>query len=188
MFAEAHVFTFKAGLLARLAHDLRLRVQRFEITVEQGRLNAWFDAGSLRVEGVMQSDVLDTSVLNHQDKQRIQATIRDDVLDTATYARIEFAGGARAVGPDQLHVTGSLRLHGHAQPLECDARRDGPKLRVGVTLIPSRFGIEPYKALAGAIRLQDRLRVELEFELGEADLATLLDSAQPLCFQPVDDM
>lgn len=186
MFAAAHVFTFKAGLFAKLAHDLRLRVRRFEITLEQGRLNAWFGADSLLVEGVMRGGTLDVATLSEHDKQRIHATIQGDILDSANYARIEFTGAARVVGPNQLHVTGSLRLHGREQRLEFDAQRDGQTLRLGVEFAPSRFGIEPYKALAGAIRLQDRVLVELALELGDAEPGVLLDNAQPVCFRPIE--
>jgi hypothetical protein len=40
-----------------------------------------------------------------------------------------------------------------------------------VSLRPSEFGIAPYKALAGAIRLQDRVRVELDLDAATLGLA-----------------
>jgi hypothetical protein len=37
-----HVFTFKEGLLARAAHDLRLRLERFRVSLDQEALVAIF--------------------------------------------------------------------------------------------------------------------------------------------------
>ena len=58
---RVHVFTFKAGLLSRVAHDLRLRVERFGITREGDSIRARFEANSLRVDGVMEGGRLDAS-------------------------------------------------------------------------------------------------------------------------------
>jgi polyisoprenoid-binding protein YceI len=184
MLAVARVFTFKAGMLAKLAHDLRLRAERFEITLDKGKLNAWFDPDSLRVDGVMKANDLDPDVLSEQDKQRIHATIHDHVLDVTTYGRIEFTGDVRATDATQVGVRGTLRMHGREQPLELSARRSGAWLRAELSLTPSRFGIEPYKALGGAIRLRDDVRIELELELGELDLGALLEALEPVSFHP----
>jgi hypothetical protein len=43
-------------------------------------------------------------------------------------------------------------------------RREGNRVRASVNLRLSDFGITPYKALAGAIRLQDRVRVDIDLE------------------------
>ena len=47
--AECLVFTYKAGLLAGVAHDLKLRAERFEIAIDDEGIRAQFDAASLRV-------------------------------------------------------------------------------------------------------------------------------------------
>jgi polyisoprenoid-binding protein YceI len=187
MLATAHIYTFKAGLFARLAHDLRLHAQRFEIVLEHGKLKAWFDADSLRVDGVMQDNVLQPSIPSDQDKQRIEATLHNDILQVANHARIEVTGEVRVLGSSQMHVVGRLRLHGQEQPLEFDAERNGEKLRARVALTPSRFGIEPYKALAGAIRLQDRVLVEIELELGDIEPSTLVAQTEPVRFSPLHE-
>ena len=56
-----HVFTFKEGLLSRLAHDLRLSVTHYDIELRAGRVRARFDVASARVDGVVVSDRVDTT-------------------------------------------------------------------------------------------------------------------------------
>src|SRR5699024_3376872 len=47
------VFTFKEGILARAAHDLRLSLERFQVSLDQDTLSAAFETASLRVDGTM---------------------------------------------------------------------------------------------------------------------------------------
>jgi hypothetical protein len=60
MNATIHVFTFKAGLLARVAHDLRLTLLKHEINVHARQVRAFALADSLVLDGVMTSHGLDT--------------------------------------------------------------------------------------------------------------------------------
>ena len=57
--AQCLVYSFKEGLLSKLAHDLKHRVTRFSVRVdEQTRaVEAEIDARSLRVECVMNDGV-----------------------------------------------------------------------------------------------------------------------------------
>ena len=64
MDATIHVFTFKAGLLARVAHDLRLTLRQYEIKVHARRVHASAVAESLVIDGVMTATGLDTRTLS----------------------------------------------------------------------------------------------------------------------------
>jgi hypothetical protein len=50
MYATIQVFTFKAGLLARVAHDLRLTLREHEASVQARRIRASGVADSLRID------------------------------------------------------------------------------------------------------------------------------------------
>ena len=158
---EVRVFTFKEGLLSRVAHDLRLHVGRFTITREGDDVIARFEANSIVVDGAMRDGALDRKELSARDHEKIEDTIRDDILRTNKHARIEFRG---RVDPTQLRVVGELTLGGVHRPLTIVATRDRNRVRATINLRPSDFGIQPYKALAGAIRLQDRVRIELDLD------------------------
>jgi hypothetical protein len=70
---------------------------------------------------------------------------------------------ARLLTRDQeRRVQGELELLGRWQPIEFPFSESSGKVTGEVELRPSRWGIEPYKALLGAIRLQDRVLVRFE--------------------------
>lgn len=158
---HVQVFTFKEGLLSRVAHDLRLHVDRFTITREGDEVIAKFEASSLVVDGAMRDGGLDRDELGARDRKKIEATIRDEILRTRQHPGIEFRG---RIEEPRLRVVGELSLKGVRRPLTIIATRERDRIRARVELRPSDFGIEPFKALAGAIRLQDRVRVELDLD------------------------
>ena len=91
--AECCVFTFKEGLLSPVAHDLRLRVTRFEIEVGDV-VNASFDATSLVVDAPMKDGRENPSALTAADKTKIAGQIRDDVLHASRHPQITFRSRA----------------------------------------------------------------------------------------------
>jgi polyisoprenoid-binding protein YceI len=181
MHAEIHVYTFKAGLLARLAHDLRLRVQRHELHVEAGKVRGHCDASSLTVEGVMTERGLDSTGLSERDKRQISETVRSEILRSDTHPRIELEADVSADATSStLEVRGQLSVRGRARPVQLQLQQRGDQLQGAFELTPSEFGIAPYKALAGAIKLQDRVRVHVEIALQGQSLQVLLAQAQTL--------
>jgi polyisoprenoid-binding protein YceI len=161
------VFMFKEGLLSRVAHDLRLHVERFTITREADEITARFEPASLVVDGVMHDERLDPNGLGQRDRSKIVQTIREDILRTRQHPSIEFRG---RLDPGNLRVVGELTLLGVRRPLTIQAKPERDRVRASVHLRPSEFGIAPYKALAGAIRLQDRVRIELELDAQSLEL------------------
>lgn len=166
MRATLQIFTYKDGLLARMAHDLRLSLGRFEVALEDGRVRGSFDPASARVDGVAHGDRVDAAGLSDKDKRTIEDTIAKDVLDAVRHRRVDFEG---ALVPDPWRVEGRLTMRGRAVDVELPVDVEGGEVVVDATIVPSRWGIAPYKALAGAIKLQDRWRVRLVLE-GDVDV------------------
>lgn len=168
--AKIQVFTYKDGLLARLAHDLRLSLARFEITREGDEIRGRFWPGSLTVDGAVgRGGELDTRALSASDRSKIAGNIAEHVLDLARFPEASFAGKLAAgeqageQAADGAHtLVGTLTLVGRAVPLRVCVRAAGGRLVAEVPLVPSRWGIAPYRALAGAIKLQDRVLVTLD--------------------------
>ncbi len=153
-----YIFTFREGLLARLAHDLRLHASAFEFQLEAGRLRGWVDPSSLEVDGVAHGQRVDGSALSADDKRKIQHNLRQEVLEIARYPRIEIEGSlARGASGWQADVL--LQLHGTSRRLQIPVKLEADRAIAEIEIRPSDFGIAPYKALGGAIRLQDRVRV-----------------------------
>jgi polyisoprenoid-binding protein YceI len=181
--ARVYVFTFKEGLLSRLAHDLRISVTRFELRIEQGRVDARFDASSLRVDGVARRERVDATGLSADDKAKIEATIRNDILHAARHPEVRVTGALRRTD-GSLTVDAELHLHGHSQELRLPVRSEPQRTFVEVELKPSKFGIPPYKAVAGAIRLQDRIVIRVEFPEELAKLEAIASSGEGVVFGP----
>jgi polyisoprenoid-binding protein YceI len=160
------VFTYKEGLLSRVAHDLRLHLEPRGLEVKRlgEQVAVEIDPNALLVDGAMRGAQLDGSALDQRDREKIVTTIRREILQTERYPKIRFNGTAVARGDRELELRGELELVGLQRPLSFTATREGRRIRARVTVTPSRWGIQPYKALAGAIRLQDRVTVELDLE------------------------
>ena len=180
---QLQVFTFKDGLLARLAHDLRLSVGRFELILQKGQLQGWFDPNSLTVDGVAHGDRVDAAALSNEDKQKIHQTIVRELLETSRHPRIELEGKLGQVD-GQFLLDAKLRLRGVDRTLQIPLRLTALGMTAEVEFAPSQFGIPPYKALGGAIRLQDRVLVRVHVLAERDKLASLVSSGEPYTFQP----
>ena len=156
-----HVFTFKEGILARKAHDLRLTLERFQLSLEGETLLAVFETGSLRVDGAMHDGKLDRNEIGAADRLEIEGVIRSRILEVDRYPQARLEARARALGTT-YSIEGELELVGQRRRIAFEARPveglEG-EWQAEVELVPSRWGIRPYSALLGAIRLADRLRV-----------------------------
>lgn len=155
-----HVFTFKEGALARVAHDLRLRIERFEIELEEETIRAEFDLLSLFVDGPVQEGRLEPEPYDAAKRAEVEKILHQEVLRTREHSRASFSGNASARGTG-FRVEGELFLRGEKAPIGFDVRLDSGTFKSEFELRPSAWGIAPYRALFGAIRLKDVLRIEL---------------------------
>ena len=155
------VTSFKDGLLSRVAHDVQLRLHRFTLTRDGDALTFRGQVDSLVVEGAVERGRLNDKRLTEKDRRDILDNVHRKILDTRRNPEVVFRGDVVRNG---LTATceGTLTLDGHTQPLTVSGRvRDGV-LAGRVELTPSRWGIQPFRALMGAIKLQDRLEVRFE--------------------------
>lgn len=165
------VFTYKDGLLARLAHDLQLCCRSFSVVRTGETLTARFALTTLKVDGAVERGRVAPGVLSDGDRRKIEQTIADDVLELRRFAEATFSGKVAIRGTDPV-VDGTLTLHGRTVPIgPVTARKRDGRWVAEISLVPSRWGIAPYRALAGALKLQDRItvRVELPAEHGDGD-------------------
>jgi polyisoprenoid-binding protein YceI len=154
------VSTGRTGAVARAGHDLLLHVTDWEGTLEVGddaRVEVRVDGGSLKVQegtGGMQP-------LDDDDRASIEHTIDDHVLRRD---RITFRSTEVIPAGDGLRVTGELTLLGHTAPLALDVDiRDGT-LTAAAVVRQTEFGMKPYSALFGALKVADDVRVSLAAE------------------------
>lgn len=169
---ECHLFTFKDGALSALAHDLELKVTRLSIELGEPSpageatevsISARFSADSINVLHALK-DGRPTTQLSDGDRRKIERTIASDVLDVRRHPEIHFTGKASLPSDPSaaIPITGELLLHGRRRPLSTQARRTADRLQIELTLHQPDFGITPYNALLGTLKLRPDIKVRLE--------------------------
>ena len=155
-----HIFTFKDGLLSAVAHDLRLRLEQFAVTLEGTAVHGEFDLKSIHLDGPVQNGVVRPEDYDDGKRADVEKAMHQDVLDTAKHPTARFKG--QALSRDGgFAVSGDLELAGRTAPLAFDVRGENGNYRAEIEIAPSRWGIAQYKALLGAIRLKDQVRIEI---------------------------
>jgi YceI-like domain len=157
---SCRVFTYKEGMLSRVAHDLRLAAKGCEVGLDGERVSARLPLSSLRVEGVMRDGALRADELDAKQRAEIEHALHTEILHTQARPEARYEGRAEPVDFG-FRVTGELLLAGERAPLAFEVRHVDGSYSARFTLAPSQWRIQKYKALLGAIRLQDRVDVEL---------------------------
>lgn len=171
-----YVDSFREGMLAVIGHDLRIEAERFEVRASAGELTARVELASLRVIGCMVNGRLDASAPSPGDRAEIEQRMRREIFGAAPSPEASLIGTVRADGAGWL-IAGMLALCGRSQPLSARVARVAGALEARVELVPSRFGIAPFRAFGGALRIADRVVVSVQLPLDAAspgsDLAAL---------------
>ncbi len=161
------VKTGRTGAAAMAGHDLVLEVAAWNATLvvaddaAQSSVSLDVDATSLHVRqgtGGMQA-------LGDDDKEDIRKTIDDDILKRVP---IEFRSDRGAGRPDgnRWSVRGDLTLVGMSAPITFELELGDDGALEGCAVIKqSDWGIKPYSALFGALKVADEVVVAIEAKL-----------------------
>ncbi len=170
---EITLFTFKEGLLARAAHDLQLHVDRVEARLfSKNRLAIKVDPLSIQVDGAVVHGEVHAGLLSAANRREIQHTLQETVLKVATYPALRFEGMFEE-SASSVEIRGTLELCGVQQPLNTRAHAKEGALLAEFEIRPSAFGIQPFRALMGAIRLQDRVVIKIRAARPNLDSASI---------------
>jgi polyisoprenoid-binding protein YceI len=164
--AELLVHTRRSGAAAKAGHDLVIEVTswsgRLQIGEDPSQSSATLsaDGDSFRVReghGGIQA-------LGEDDKDNIEQTIGEEVLKGSA---IEFRSSEVATGPDgDPRIRGELQLVGRTAPIEVELRhqQDG-HVTGSATVKQTDWGIKPYSALFGTLKVADEVVVTLDATL-----------------------
>jgi YceI-like domain len=179
--------TTRAGLAARVGHDLSIDVSRWsaDITVpgavpggtalaETGAdelsaatVTAELDLGSL----VVREGTGGARPLSDSDRRDIESTMRK-ILGGGGGGRPAAATfRSTRVIPSSVGgaIEGTLTLNGRSQPVRLQLTSPAPgRYRGAVTIVQSAFGIKPYTGFFGALKLRDEVVAEFEVDLSRA--------------------
>jgi polyisoprenoid-binding protein YceI len=154
--------TGRSGLGRRAGHDLTIEATRWSASVAAREpLEASSAEVTVEVDGLEVREGTGGALpLSDKDRAEITKNLRK-ILDTVRYPQITFV--STAIGDDA--VEGDLTIMGRTKPVRISATRDGERVRGSVTVTQSRWGIKPYSAFFGALRLADDVEIEFDLEL-----------------------
>src|SRR5215469_1885207 len=166
--------TFRDGLAAQAGHDLTIEATRWSGVLEvkedptPADLDVHVDMGALAV--------LDgtggVKPLSDRDRREIAVTARK-VLGADRYPEAVFAAGTfmpAAGGGGE--ISGTLTLRGQARPLRMRVSQTGPdRYHAEATVLQSDYGIKPYTAFLGALRVRDAVDIAVDVDLSDSGTA-----------------
>jgi len=162
------VRAFAGGFLSAFAHDHNIAIRDFSGeaqftygTVEPASLQLKIKSASLAV----------TDKVSASDRQKIEGTMRDEVLEVGKYPEIVFKSTSVSAsktgdGQYQAKIAGDLTLHGVTRPLTITAQLEFGdavlRARGGFSLKQSSYEIKPVSVAGGTVKVKDELRFSFE--------------------------
>ena len=159
--STTEIFTYKAGLLSRVAHDLLLRCTSFELTLEEDTVHGHFDASSLMVMGAMKDGVLNPSTLSDKDKRDVLDNVRKHVFKRHEQAKIHFECDELEVEEDHIEGEGRLTIPPRSHDIDFEVQISGGEAVCEVKLHQPDWGISPFTALMGALKIKPDILVRV---------------------------
>ena len=157
--ASLTIRTGRTGGAAKAGHDLVIEVESWQATLDPGAQPALTLAADSRSLRVLQGTGGIKS-LTESDKTDIKKTIDKEVLKGCD---IEFRSSDVTETPDGLSVRGELSLNGKQAPVTFDlALGEGGGVHGSAQVTQSAFGMKPYSALFGALKVADDVEVVID--------------------------
>jgi polyisoprenoid-binding protein YceI len=162
------VRAFAGGFLSAFAHDHNIAIRDFSGeaqfaygTVEPASLQLKIKSASLAV----------TDKVSATDREKIEGTMRDEVLEVGKYPEIVFRSTSVSAtktgdGQYQAKIAGDLTLHGVTRPLTITAQLEFGdavlRARGGFSLKQSSYEIKPVSVAGGTVKVKDELRFSFD--------------------------
>jgi polyisoprenoid-binding protein YceI len=165
------VKTGRAGLGMKAGHDLLIEVTRWTGTatvdtadLAGSRVRVEIDANSFE----LREEIGGLIPLSAADHAEIKRNIREKVLDTVRYPTITFQSTRITRSARSFTAEGDLTIAGVTRSVTVEADIAGDRAHGTATIVQSRWGIKPYSALLGALKVKDEVEIELEVNMASA--------------------
>ena len=159
------VKTGRQGMASKVGHDLTLEAANWKATVTIDD-----DPARSEVQATIEPRSLDVTAatggakpVSDKDKKDIKKNIsgllgNDSITFTSTSVEPSSDTGVK--------VAGDLSIAGQSRPVSLDltATPDG-RLTGSMTVVQSQFGIKPYSAMMGALKVKDEVEINLDVAL-----------------------
>jgi len=167
--ASASTFTVsvgKAGFLSVLGHDHTITVKSFSGRVQMPASGV--NQAALELEVDAKSMMVADQGISDKERAEIQGEMQTAVLETARFPKISFrsvsVANVKPSGNNQsFTLNGDLTLHGVtkrvAVPVVVNITPEQLRATGEVTIKQTDFGIKPYSAASGTIKVKDALKL-----------------------------
>ncbi|MGH9038828.1 MAG: YceI family protein, partial [Acidimicrobiia bacterium] len=147
---------FREGVASKMGHDLIIEVRDWSAKVEanpddlsQSSIEATAEVPSFSViEGVGGAKPLSRSDIGD-----IKKNIDEKILKGVGPITLR-SKGEPTVNGSRISIPGELTINGATRPVTVDVQIDGGKAQARLKVVQSDFGIKPFKAFMGALKVR----------------------------------
>ncbi len=168
---NVYVYTFKEGLLSKLAHDLLIDITDFKVNLEvpesgfaSGSLELEIQANSLKVICALK-DGERTDGLKEKDIVDIERDMGVKVLHPDKYPTANFRSKAIQEKDGGYKINGDLSLQGVTKSIDFDIDTNGENLKGTISLLQKDYGIKPFKAMMGTLKIKNEIHIGFDLTL-----------------------
>jgi polyisoprenoid-binding protein YceI len=162
--------TFRDGLAAQAGHDLTIEATRWSGVLElnddlsPAGLDASIDMGAL----VVRDGTGGVKPLTDRDRREIAVTARK-VLASDRHPEAGFAAaGFEPAAGGGGEISGTLTIRGQSRPLRVKVTQTGDgQYHAEAKVAQSDYGIKPYTAFLGALRVRDAVEIAADVDLSD---------------------
>jgi polyisoprenoid-binding protein YceI len=161
--------TSRDGLVAQAGHDLIIDAARWSGELVVGAdlapasLEVKVDLGAL----VVRDGTGGIKPLSDRDKREIAVSARK-ILSADRYPQATFTAVSFEPSGDAGVVAGTLVLAGQSRPARLEVSQTAPgHYHATTTIRQTDFGIKPYSAFLGSLKVADAVQVEVDIDLSQ---------------------
>ena len=170
---KVSAYTFKAGLLSKIAHDLLIDVKDFKVNVDvpeeggfaSGSLGLEIQTNSLKVDCAMKDGDRNPGTLKEKDIADIEADMAKKVLHPDKYPTANFSSKTIQEKEGGYNISGELILHGVTKSVDFNIDTSGGGLKGKFTITQTDYGIKPFKAMMGTLKIKDEMDIGFDLTL-----------------------
>ncbi|HUP69922.1 MAG TPA: YceI family protein [Acidimicrobiales bacterium] len=155
---------------AKIGHDLVLEAKKWNGTLNLDADNP--SASSVEITVDLNSlEIVNASggvkPLSDKDRADIAKNI-EKTLDTAKHPNVTFKSTSVSGSEPNVTVNGDLTIKGQTKPATLTVTADGDKLTGKTSVVQTEFGIKPFSAMMGALKVRDSIDLQLTCTLPSA--------------------
>jgi polyisoprenoid-binding protein YceI len=160
------IYSKREGMAARVGHDLTLQPTRWsaEVTLDpdditRSSVTATVDGHSFEVlEGHGGA-----TPLSDKDRADIKKNVAQKILSSPD---ISFRSTSiESSGDGRFTVNGELTIAGSTRPVRLELGQNGDRVSGRVSIRQSDFGVKPFSAMLGALKVADTVELEVDVKL-----------------------